>query len=738
MSFTTLLALISLFNFHHFLTAENIEAPKTLETYIVHVDEAIINDLDSFLQTTLATSAVDPQPRILHRYRHVFSGFAARLSADEVKAMEETDGVISARREEVYKLHTTHSPQFMGLKKDEGLWKASNYGKGVIIGVLDTGITPGHPSFSGGGVPPPPAKWKGKCEFQTGGCNNKLIGARNFVGRGSGSSGTPADEVGHGTHTAGTAGGNFVLGASIYGNANGTAVGIAPLAHIAIYKVCAPEGCPESSIMAGMEAAVGDGVDVLSISLGGPSYPYYNNTIALGAYRAVEKGIFVSCSAGNEGPSYWTTANEAPWILTVGASTLDRSLRATVVLGNGENLDGESAFQPTRFSSKDFKLVLPNNKYAFCGKGSLKKVDVAGKIVLCDNGGLVRRIGKGEAVSNSSGAGMILMNQESQGYTLSAEVHVLPTSQVSYADAVKIKSYVARASNPTAKIVFKGTRIGDKRAPVVASFSSRGPSATSPGILKPDIIGPGNNILAAWPNSVENHRRGRRRAHKKFNFNMISGTSMSAPHLSGVAALLKSAHPEWSPAAIKSAIMTTADQVNAAGRQIKDQRLVNADVFATGAGHVSPSRATDPGLVYDIRPDDYIPYLCGLKYTNKEVSIIVQRKIDCSKESPIPEGQLNYPSFSIRLGSSPQTYTRTVTNVGESNSSYRVEIVSPDKVSVKVKPKELRFSKVGEKLSYRVTFTRSGRAAKYDSTQGFVKWISAKHLVTSPIAIVFE
>lgn len=257
---------------------------------------------------------------------------------------------------------------------------------------------------------PPPAKWKGKCEFQSEGCNNKVIGARNFYSWDS--SETPADKLGHGTHTAGTAGGNFVPGASIFGNANGTAVGIAPLAHIAIYKVCGSEGCPESSIMAGMEAAVSDGVDVLSLSLGGTSYPYYNSTIALGAYRAMEKGIFVSCSAGNDGPSYWTTSNEAPWILTVGASTLDRSLRATVVLGNGKKLDGESAFQPTRFSSKDFKLVLPHNRSSSCGKAALKKADVAGKIVLCENGGLIRRIGKGEAVRNASGVGMILMNQE--------------------------------------------------------------------------------------------------------------------------------------------------------------------------------------------------------------------------------------------------------------------------------------------------------------------------------------
>ncbi|KAH6832058.1 hypothetical protein C2S53_005511 [Perilla frutescens var. hirtella] len=717
-----------------FLRAENLGAQSPLQTYIVHIDQQI-NDPDSFLATTAAASTDDPQARIVHRYRNVFSGFAAKLSADEVKALEDREGFVSARPERIYELHTTHSPSFLGLNQNAGFWNVSNYGKGVIIGLLDTGIKPDHPSFHDKGMPEPPKKWKGKCKFRSrNACNKKLIGARYF----NNGNGTPADGQGHGTHTSSTAGGNFVKKASIFGNANGTAVGIAPLAHVAMYKVCGPNGCPESDIMAGMDAAIRDGVDVLSMSIGGISFPFHSDNIAIGAYRAMEKGIFVSCSAGNKGPSYWTTSNEAPWILTVGASTIDRNLRATVVLGNGEILGGESAFQPRNFSStRDFKLVFPgksSNASSFCGKGVLEKADIEGKIVLCENGGSVVRVAKGEAVKNASGAGMILMNQETQGYTLSAEAHVVPASHISYADAVKIKSYMTTVSTPTARLIFQGTRYNYKLAPVVAAFSSRGPSTPSPGILKPDIIGPGNNILAAWPTSLENHQA----TNSKSTFNIISGTSMSCPHLSGVAALLKSAHPDWSPAAIKSAIMTTADRVNRGGKRIEDQRLVPADVFATGAGHVNPSKANDPGLIYDIKPDDYIPYLCGLKYTNNQVGIIVQRKVDCSKESPIAEAQLNYPSFSINLGSSSQTYTRTVTNVGKSNSTYRVQVISPEKVTVNVNPSKLRFSKVGEKRRYSVRFTRSAAAAKYDSSQGLIKWISAKHLVISPIAVIFE
>ncbi|KAL7111574.1 hypothetical protein ACP275_05G097600 [Erythranthe tilingii] len=716
----------------------------SLETYIVRVDSPVTQLLSdqsnehlerwyrSFLPITLATET--ETPRIIYSYRNVFSGFAVKLTPDEAKEMQKKTGFISARPQQQLSLHTTHTPNFLGLHQNSGLWNESNYGKGIIIGVLDTGILPDHPSFSDEGMPPPPAKWKGACEFNfTGACNNKIIGARHFAE----GDGTPLDFNGHGTHTAGTAAGNFVRGANVFGIANGTAAGIAPLAHLAVYKVCSRgSGCSESDTLAAMDIAIEDGVDILSLSLGAPSRPFYDDYIALGSFSAMEKGIFVSASADNNGPSNFSLANEAPWMLTVGASTIDRRLAANAILGNNEELEGESAYHPMDFPRTQLPLVYPgsntsNSGAAFCTQRSLNNTDdVRGKIVLCRVGGGIAGVAKGQAVKDAGGVAMILVGIEQRGFTITAEAHVLPATNINYRDGQKVTAYINSTSAPTAGIVFRGTVIGDKNSPVVAAFSSRGPSRASPGILKPDIIGPGVNILAAHLTHVENN------TNTNITFRFVSGTSMSCPHLSGVAALLKSVHPDWSPAAIKSAIMTTADNVNLENKQIQDERHLPADIFATGAGHVNPVRANNPGLVYDIEPRDYVPYLCGLNYTNREMNIITQRKVNCSMESRIVEGQLNYPSFAIRFGSSNQTFTRTVTNVGEASSSYAVEVVAPRGIDVIVEPRRLDFSQLNQKSTYEVTFSRSASITGNTSvSQGYIVWKSANHSVRSPIAV---
>lgn len=708
---------------------------SSLSTYIVLLKkpEGVFAgevDFDGWYQSFLPATTSGQRTKMVHSYRNVVIGFAAKLTAEEAEAMKRKEGVVSARPEKVYSLHTTHSPDFLGLHQNLGFWNQSNYGEGVIIGLLDTGITPGHPSFSDEGMPPPPAKWKGKCEFDAG-CNNKLIGARNFV---EGDKGPPTDEEGHGTHTASTAGGNFVEGANVFGNANGTAVGMAPLAHLAMYKVCG-DLCSESAILAAMDAAVEDGVDVLSLSLGGGSVPFYMDSIAVGAFTAIQKGIFVSCSAGNDGPMYGTLSNEAPWILTVGASTIDRSIAAIAKLGNGLTFDGESLFQPKDFHSTLLPLVYAGANgevsSAFCAPGSLKDVDVKGKVVLCERGGDIDRIVKGQEVKDNGGAAMILMNDQLNGFSTIADPHVLPATHVGYEAGLSIKEYINSTTNPTATILFKGTVIGNPSAPEVTSFSSRGPNMQSSGILKPDIIGPGVSILAAWPVSVENQ------TNTKSTFNMISGTSMSCPHLGGIAALLKSSHPDWSPAAIKSAIMTTASFVNLRGKPIVDETNATADIYATGAGHVNPPNASDPGLIYDLQPADYIPYLCGLNYTDEEVGGIVALAVNCSTESIIAEAELNYPSFSIVLPESgSQTYTRTVTNVGPASSSYSYQVVAPEGVDVSVTPDQIVFTSVNQKATYSVTFSRQ-KNIHLQFSQGLLQWVSPQHTVTSPIAAVF-
>lgn len=739
-----ILSFIFILSFHFLETFANKTPEESkLETYIVRVEapdtqiftqsEDLKSWYHSFLPTITASSSENP--RIIYSYNNVLKGFAAKLSPQEVKEMEKKAGFVSAQPEKVLPLHTTHTPKFLGLNQNMGFWKDSNYGKGVIIGVIDTGILPDHPSFSDEGMPPPPAKWKGKCQFNVSACNNKLIGARFFI---TGDD-TPLDMDGHGTHTASTAAGNFVKGANVYGNANGTAVGMAPLAHLAIYKVCSLF-CSESATLAAIDAAIDDGVDVLSISLGGLTNNLYSDNIVVGAFSAMEKGIFVSSSAGNNGPFNLSISHEAPWILSVGASTIDREIRATAVLGNNEMHNGESAFQPMDFTSAFLPLVyagmLNSSDFLapYCIQEILNKTDIfRGKIVVCELGRNTA-IEKGQAVKDSGGAAMILVNNEQYGNTTIAEAHVLPATQISYADGLKVKTYINSTSNPVAKILFKGTLIGDDRAPVVAAFSSRGPNFASPGILKPDILGPGVNILAAWPVSVENI------TNTKSTFNMISGTSMACPHLSGVAALLKSSHPNWSPAAIKSAIMTTADVVNLAKQPIEDEKFLPANIFATGSGHVNPSKANDPGLVYDIQPKDYIPYLCGLNYTNREVGTFLQRRVNCSTESSIPDGQLNYPAFVITFTvlSNSQTYTRTVTNVGESKSSYTVKTFRPPGVDVHIEPTTLNFSELNQKMIYRVTFNRLASSGNNTVVQGYLIWNSDKHAVRSPIAAILS
>ncbi|KAF3637366.1 putative subtilisin-like protease-like [Capsicum annuum] len=294
---------------------------------------------------------------------------------------------------------------------------------------------------------------------------------------------------------------------------------------------------------------------------------------------------------------------------------------------------------------------------------------------------------------------MILMNEKSRGSTTLSKYYVVPTTHVSYNDRQMIINYIKSTSTPVATISFRGTKIGDKHAPTVAYFSSRGPLRQSQGILKPDIIGPGVNILAAWPTPVGATITSATATSSTFNF--LSGTSMSCPHLAGVAALLKSAHPDWSPAAIKSATMTTADFINLGNNPIQDETLETADLFTLGSGHVNPSRATGPGLIYDIQPEDYIPYLCGLNYTDDQVSAIVKKKVHCT--SSIPQSELNYPSFSIPKLSSAQTYTRTVTNVGEAISAYTVKVFGLKGVEVTVNPKILKFIALNQKVSYNTT-----------------------------------
>ncbi|RCV33291.1 hypothetical protein SEVIR_7G078200v4 [Setaria viridis] len=716
-----------------------------LRTFIVHVQPAenrVFGTADD--RTAWYQSFLPEDGRLLHAYHHVASGFAARLTRRELDAMSAIPGFLWAHPSEVYELLTTYTPRFLGLDTPQGdgggNHSALGFGDGVIIGVPDSGVSPDHPSYSGDGMPPPPARWKGRCDFDGAACNNKLIGARSFA---FGTS--PLDEAGHGTHTSSTAAGALVPDANVLGQGRGTAAGIAPRAHVAIYKVCG-RSCSGDDILAGIDAAVGDGVDVLSISIagGGPEVPYYENPIDIGTFGAVEKGILVSIAAGNHGPGASTLYNDAPWMLSVAASTVDRLIGAQVRLGNGLSFDGESLYQPDISPDVFYPLVNAGASWKYnaqyCGAGSLDGLDVEGKIVLCYRGGGTGRVAKGEVVKRAGGAGMILANGASDGYSTFADAHALPASHVSYAAGEAIKEYISTTAKPVAKIVFRGTVLGAKPAPAMASFSSRGPSLRVPGILKPDVTGPGVNILAAWPVQVGPSSA----AGSGPAFNFQSGTSMATPHLSGVAALVKSKHPDWSPAAIRSAIMTTADPNDLSGNPIVDEHHQPASFFLTGAGHVDPDKAVDPGLVYDIATADYVAHLCSV-YASRFVSVIARRNVDCSAVTVIPDNALNYPSISVSFPPAWKSTAavvevrRTARNVGKAPAVYYpyVDLPSGAAVSVTVTPSSLQFTKVNQEKSFTVSVSR-GKSGKGDVVQGALRWVSDDHTVRSPISITFE
>uniref|UniRef100_A0A7N0TVY2 Subtilisin-like protease n=1 Tax=Kalanchoe fedtschenkoi TaxID=63787 RepID=A0A7N0TVY2_KALFE len=580
------------------------------------------------------------------------------------------------------KLHTTRSWEFMGLEQDgvatsQSLWKKSKYGKDAIIATLDTGVWPESESFSDKGLGPVPSRWKGACADKQIKCNKKLIGARyynkgfdkNYGGNLTSVYRTVLDYQGHGTHTLSTAGGSFVPKASLFGNGNGTAKGGSPQARVAAYKVCWPPlnspECVTSDILAGFEAAIGDGVDVLSMSIGGPQRDYKEDGLAIGAFHAVQHGITVVASAGNSGPDSSTVTN--------------------------------------------------------------------GKIVVCLLGGLDYGTEKGLVVQNAGGVGYILANDiDSKDAALQqTDLDFLPASHITYKDSQTLLSYINVTKNPYAYITNLKTYVGSKkRAPVMAPFSSVGPNPVDPEILKPDITAPGVRIIAAYtglvaPSPVPQDTR-------RVKFSILSGTSMSCPHISGIVGLLKSLHPQWSPAAIRSAIMTTATTEDNNKKPISESTGQPATPLNYGAGHVNPNKAADPGLVYDLAEDDYLNFLCAKGYTEKDLKAIALKPYKCPKSTSLLD--LNYPSIAVpRLNGSAITIPREVKNVG-TPGTYTVKVEAPAGVSVKVEPASLKFDKAGEVKKFSVTLKAVGKLATEFVFGSFV-WSDGKHQVRSPIVV---
>ncbi|KAG8386695.1 hypothetical protein BUALT_Bualt03G0175700 [Buddleja alternifolia] len=743
----------------------------TKKSYVVylgahsHGNEVTSTDYDrvtdshyEFLESFLGSSG-KAKDAIFYSYTRHINGFAAILEDEEAVEISKHPKVVSVFLNQGRKLHTTRSWDFLGLENngqihDNSVWKKARFGENTIIGNLDTGVWAESKSFSDDEMGQIPSKWRGICQndmdpsFH---CNRKLIGARYFnkgyssvVGPLNSTFDTPRDTEGHGSHTLSTAGGNFVPGASVFGLGNGTAKGGSPRARVAAYKVCWPpvggNECFDADILAAFDIAIHDGVNVLSVSLGGDPAPFYNDSVAIGSFHAVRHGIVVVCSAGNSGPDAGTVSNVAPWQITVGASTMDRQFPSYVVLlgknktrFRGESLSAESLPKGKKFeiiSARDAKAANASVEEAvLCKPGTLNPKKVKGKILVCLRGDNAR-VDKGEQAALAGAVGMVLANNEVSGNEILADPHVLPASHINYTDGLGLFSYITSTRSPRGYITRATTQLGTKPAPFMAAFSSVGPNTITPEILKPDITAPGVSVIAAYteaqgPTNQDFDTR-------RLMYNSVSGTSMSCPHISGVVGLLKTLHPDWSPAVIKSAIITTARTRDNALEPLMNASHYEATPFSYGGGHVQPNRAMDPGLVYDLNVNDYLNFLCALGYNKTQIKLFSEEPYTCPKHISLIN--FNYPSITVPNLSGSVTVTRTVKNVG-SLGTYTAHVHSPPGMSVEIKPNTLKFERIGEEKGFSVTIQARKRGGRKDYVFGQLTWSDGKHYVRSPIVV---
>ncbi|KAI3798261.1 hypothetical protein L1987_33532 [Smallanthus sonchifolius] len=741
-----------------------IQSVSTSDVYIVYLglkdvqDHILTSNYHLNLLSGVFQRKEDAKQSMVYSYKQSFSGFSAKINSTQAATLAEMEGVVSVFKSRILRLHTTRSWDFMGLNLNPTADKSNplqlTHGDNTIVGIFDTGIWPESKSFhEEPNMHPIPRTWKGKCVSGQNfnpkkACNLKLIGARYYLEGYEQEHGTlntsetteyrsPRDAIGHGTHTASIAVGSTVKTASFFGFGQGTARGGAPRARLAVYKVCWEDGkCSEADILAAFDDAISDGVDVISASFGSPPplLPFYNSSTVIGSFHAMQKGISVIFSAGNNGPDPSVVQNVAPWSTCVGASSIDRNFPTRILVDNSLFVTGES------FNTEliEAKLVVARRYFrgGICKMDKWRNKSATGAVILCFSiQGPVEIEDAEVAVWLANATGLIFVNSPTRQYV---EVDIIPTIRIDMIQGTKLNNYLSQSiTNQTKVRIFPSkTVIKQSPAPVVADFSSRGPSSISPDILKPDISAPGISILAAWPPGISPTSTDIDERSVEWNFQ--SGTSMSCPHVSGVVALLKSVHPDWSPAAIKSAMMTTAYKTDINRDTILSGGTnEESSPFDIGAGHLNPLKAMDPGLVYDTKADDYILFLCNNGYTKDQIKRITGTTVTCPKEHTT-NANLNYPSITVFSLQSTMTIKRTVRNVGYKKTSiYFASIVSPNGVEVTVWPRILCFSYFSDESSYYVTLKPQKLSqGRYD--YGEIVWSDGYHTVRSPLVVCVD
>ncbi|KAK6777328.1 hypothetical protein RDI58_024045 [Solanum bulbocastanum] len=719
-----------------------------------HDDHELITDSHHDILSQVVGSKEEAKKLMMYSYRHGFSGFAAKLTSSQAKQIGELPDVVRVIKNSLYKTHTSRSWDFLGLSRNSpnNLLNKTNQGDAAIIGVLDSGIWAESEAFNDNGMGPIPSRWKGICKSEgnfnaTKHCNKKIIGARWYI-KGfmedmelnqtmlqKNHNLSAIDAVGHGSHCASTAAGSYVNNVQYYGFNMGTVRGGAPLARLAIYKICWEDDgaahCNGADILAGIDDAIKDGVDLLSASIG--SYGSINSAdineeslLGIGSYHAVSHGIPVIAAGGNSGPDSDTISNTAPWLITVAASNSDRQILTPLTLGNNKTLLCQGIFKEEIFGP----LMTFGNITSFEEIKSLT-TEVKGKVVMLF---FQHQEDILKSLKTLKTIGALAFIVATSPFIQIAEFNqVLPIYYVDLEQGNQIFDYFQQSQSnnkdPMIKLGISEVVEGQDVVLKVPKLSSRGPNAFAPEILKPDVAAPGVNILAATlpPNGYN-------------GFQLQSGTSMAAPHVSGIVALLKVAHPDWSPAAIKSALVTTAWNEDTYESEIFSEGEGNkiADPFDFGGGICNPNGATDPGLVYDMDKNDYLNYLCSLGYSNDKVYNATKEKstssgIICPNEIP-SRLDLNLPSISIPNLKNSVTIKRIVTNVGNVNAIYKVVIKPPRNTVIEVSPHILKFDSKTKKISFEVKITSTHqRMSKF--TFGSLAWNDGKHFVRIPIAV---
>ncbi|KAL6502177.1 hypothetical protein OROHE_024770 [Orobanche hederae] len=722
----------------------------------------------------------------LYSYHYLINGFAVLVTPQQADKLSKRAEVSNVVLDFSVRTATTHTPQFLGLT--QGAWARDggfqDAGEGVVIGFIDTGIDPKHPSFSDVAPEKPysiPQHFSGICEvtrdFPSGSCNRKLVGARHFaasaITRGmfntSQEYASPFDADGHGTHTASVAAGNHGIEVLVAGNNFGNASGMAPRSQLYTRDL---EALLQMWLLPSISAAQ-DGVDIISLSITPNRRPLgiatFFNPIDMALLSAVKAGIFVVQAAGNTGPSPRSMSSFSPWIYTVGAASHDRVYSNSIVLGNNITIPGvglapatdKDAIYTLVSAIHGLKNTTPANDMYIseCQEPSNFDQDlIQGRLLICSYSvrfflGIATIKQALETAKNLGAAGVVFsMDPYVIGFQLNPIPMtmpgiIIPTQNDSRVLLQYYNSTLDR-DEVTKKIVkFRGIASisggikanFSRSAPKIMYYSARGPdpedsSLDDADILKPNIVAPGNLIWAGWSSiGTDSEFQGE-------SFAMMSGTSMAAPHIAGLAALIKQIFPFFSPASIGSALSTTSSLYDRNGGPIMAQRAyANPDLnqypatpFDMGSGFVNATAALDPGLVFDSSYKDYMSFLCGI---NGSSPVVLNYTGESCMISTMNATDLNLPSITISKLNQSATVQRTVTNIA-SNETYSIVWSPPYGVSVKVTPTRF-FIASGEKqvLSISINATMNSSAASFGRIELFG---SQGHVAYVPLSVIVK